>query len=84
MKWFWEVLGREVLEEEPDDGCGLRALIISRSSKSSSRSEMSPSEGSESETSSIWGCDILGEVEAGHERREIERRNWELSFGDTF
>lgn len=48
------------------DGLGLgagivdgRALRISRSSKSDIASEMSPSEGSESDTSSIRACDIV-------------------------
>lgn len=36
-----------------------RALRISRSSKSDIASEMSPSEGSESDTSSIRACDIV-------------------------
>jgi hypothetical protein len=39
--------------------CEGRALRISRSSKSSSTSEMSPSEGSLSDTSSMRACDIV-------------------------
>lgn len=40
------------------EGLGPRRLRISRSSKSESTSEMSPSEGSLSDTSSIRACDM--------------------------
>lgn len=49
-------------EEEGLGGAGTalgRALRISRSSKSDIASEMSPSEGSESDTSSMRACDMV-------------------------
>lgn len=42
-----------------DAAAGARCLRISRSSKSSETSLMSPSDGSLSDTSSIRACDIL-------------------------
>lgn len=43
-------------------GCDDLAFMMSRSSKSSSTSEMSPSLGSESLTSSIRACDMIAVV----------------------
>ena len=65
--WDWEAEEGVLVVEGMEDGfmidweafAGARCFRISRSSKSSETSLMSPSEGSLSDTSSMRACDII-------------------------
>lgn len=63
-----------MIEEEAE--AGARCLRISRSSKSSDTSLMSPSEGSLSETSSMRACDIVAVRGGGGWRRGEDGGVW--------